>query len=314
MVVWVLMFVALACGFASAFYVSQLVAARRLRRHRRHMAKHPGTSGARLRSRSLPDALVLYAEQVSRELSVRPDASLLYLIRRKVVVGEKSVAFVEEHGKASGCASRITPAGYVEVRFRLACLTGLAGLLLGSMFSFPLAIVLGCAGIVCGLRILPYIILERERQRASEAQRNISQMLEVIALGMRSGLTFDRSFGLYCDHFGSSFALDCASSYRSWSLGLTSREEALRSLGESYRCEELASAISAIVRSLRFGASFSENLEEMAAQSRRNHRAAVAEKVAKAPVKMMLPTGTLILPAMLLLVLGPVILEFVQGF
>ena len=38
------------------------------------------------------------------------------------------------------------------------------------------------------------------------------------------------------------------------------------------------------------------------------------ERVAKAPVKMMLPTGTLILPAMLLLVMGPILLELAGGF
>ncbi len=35
--------------------------------------------------------------------------------------------------------------------------------------------------------------------------------------------------------------------------------------------------------------------------------------MAKAPVKMMLPIGVLILPAMLLLILGPVVLGLVQG-
>ena len=35
---------------------------------------------------------------------------------------------------------------------------------------------------------------------------------------------------------------------------------------------------------------------------------------AKAPVKMMVPTGVLILPAMLMLVLGPVLLELAGGF
>ena len=42
-------------------------------------------------------------------------------------------------------------------------------------------------------------------------------------------------------------------------------------------------------------------------------QAQVEERVAKAPVKMMIPTGTLILPAMLLLVLGPVLLELMEG-
>lgn len=41
--------------------------------------------------------------------------------------------------------------------------------------------------------------------------------------------------------------------------------------------------------------------------------ARLEERVAKAPVKMMMPTGALILPAMLLLVLGPVLLELANG-
>ena len=44
------------------------------------------------------------------------------------------------------------------------------------------------------------------------------------------------------------------------------------------------------------------------------YRARRQEQVAKAPVKMMVPTGTLILPAMLIMVLGPVLLEMAGGF
>ena len=64
---------------------------------------------------------------------------------------------------------------------------------------------------------------------------------------------------------------------------------------------------------LRRGSSVAEGLESAAAEARAVHRAQVEERVAKAPVKMMVPTGTLILPAMLLLVLGPVLLELMEG-
>jgi len=55
-------------------------------------------------------------------------------------------------------------------------------------------------------------------------------------------------------------------------------------------------------------------LDDAAVQSRAAWKAQLEEKVAKAPVKMMLPTGTLILPAMLLLVMGPILLELANGF
>ena len=73
------------------------------------------------------------------------------------------------------------------------------------------------------------------------------------------------------------------------------------------------SVITAIIRSLRFGTSLGEVLEQSAEQARAARKAQVEERVAKAPVKMMIPTGTLILPAMLLLVLGPVLLELMEG-
>ena len=152
------------------------------------------------------------------------------------------------------------------------------------------------------------------RERTATAQRYLSEMLEVVSLGLRSGLTFDRSFELYGSHFDNGFARSCARAHRSWSIGIVTREDALRELASSYECEQLSRIVDSIVRSLRFGSALTELLEEAAAQSRANYRTALEERVAKAPVKMMLPTGTLILPAMLLLVLGPILLELAGGF
>ena len=88
----------------------------------------------------------------------------------------------------------------------------------------------------------------------------------------------------------------------------------LRDLARSYDCEQLARVVESMVRSLRFGTSLAERLEDASGQVRAAYRSSLEEKVAKAPVKMMLPTGTLILPAMLLLVMGPVLLELARGF
>ena len=50
--------------------------------------------------------------------------------------------------------------------------------------------------------------------------------------------------------------------------------------------------------------------ETLAAQSREiraAHRAAVEREIERAPVKLLIPTGTLILPALLLSILGPLL-------
>ena len=85
-------------------------------------------------------------------------------------------------------------------------------------------------------------------------------------------------------------------------------------LADSYDCEQLQRVVESAIRSLKLGSALTEQLEDAAAQARMAYRTALEERVAKAPVKMMLPVGTLILPAMLLLVMGPVILELMTEF
>ena len=92
------------------------------------------------------------------------------------------------------------------------------------------------------------------------------------------------------------------------------REEALRQVADSYDSPVMNRVIEDTIRSLRFGSSLADNLELVAEEVRAEYRSRKEEQVAKAPVKMMLPTGTLILPAMLILVLGPVLLELMKGF
>ena len=82
----------------------------------------------------------------------------------------------------------------------------------------------------------------------------------------------------------------------------------------TYDSSLLGRVVENIVRSLRFGSTLADNLEDAAREARAAYRARKQEQVAKAPVKMMIPTGVLILPAMLMLVLGPVLLELAGGF
>ena len=52
----------------------------------------------------------------------------------------------------------------------------------------------------------------------------------------------------------------------------------------------------------------------LSSEARAVRRAKLEERVAKAPVKVLLPVGTLILPAMLILIMGPIMLDLIQGF
>lgn len=228
--------------------------------------------------------------------------------------GRSNSAADQELIRHAGLSGALQDAALREGALRLGLLAGLGGALLGCVFSWELAAVLGAAGVLAGL-FMPRWALRKERDaRCAALGRELPELLEVMGLGLRSGLSFDRCFALYHQHFNTAFAQSCAMAQQQWSLGLKSREQGLRDLALAYNSAALTRVVETMIRSLRFGSQLAESLEQAAQQARADYKAQKEEQVAKAPVKMMLPTGTLILPAMLLLVLGPVLLELMEGF
>lgn len=215
--------------------------------------------------------------------------------------------------KRAGLEGRVDEDGLRAARLRLAGMGAAAGAVVGAVISLEMGLLLAAVAAAAGLYAPTWALRRLERERALELERSLPEMLEVVALGLRSGLSFDRSLQLYSMHFPSSFARSCASAQKSWSLGLRTRDEALRELAQSYRSDQLERTAERIVRSLRFGSALAPDLEAAAAEARARRRSQVEERVAKAPVKMMVPTGALILPAMLILILGPILLELMQG-
>ncbi len=89
------------------------------------------------------------------------------------------------------------------------------------------------------------------------------------------------------------------------------RDEALRRLAAELDVPALSRFVSNIQRALRFGSPIGRMLESLSSEARSCYRATMEERVAKTPVKMLGPTAGLILPAMLILMMGPVMLDLV---
>lgn len=276
--------------------------------HRRRMRRRlgPTRDGGR---EDLAGRIVSYAARITRQLEFGTAAPLLRQVRPT-----RCERWLSAHARKAGVEGAVSPVGFFEAALRLAVGAAVAGALAGAVFSAELSAIGAAAGALGGASAVPRAIERIERERASGLERDLPEMLEVVALGLRSGLSFDRSFGLYGAHFDSEFAGACAQALRAWSSGLATREESLRGLASSYDSVLFARVVEGAVRALRFGSSLAEGFESAAVEARAVHRAHVEERVAKAPVKMMVPTGALILPAMLLLVLGPVLLELMEGF
>ena len=134
-------------------------------------------------------------------------------------------------------------------------------------------------------------------------------MLDILAMGLNAGLSFDTAFGLYVHRFDSELALLCRERFEIWERGLISRSEGLEQLAAVIDMPLFDRFCRTASRSLRHGIPMAPLIKEYALMARKEYRNKQKELVLKAPVKMLLPTGILILPAMMMLVIGPIVLD-----
>lgn len=153
------------------------------------------------------------------------------------------------------------------------------------------------------------------RVRASEARARTKRecaelmpaMIDVVTLGLAAGLSFDASLELYCERYGNPLADALRSAMLSWRIGAATREEALEDAARELGLASLSRFASVVCEALAFGSPLAESLERQAQVIRDEQRSRVEEEIERVPVKMLIPLGTLIVPAMLLAILGPLL-------
>ena len=147
---------------------------------------------------------------------------------------------------------------------------------------------------------------EREVLRA-KALRQLPSMLDVVTLGLSSGLSFDASLDLYCERYDTELSAAFGEAMLSWQIGVCTRDEALQGLGRELDVMALRRFAAAVCQALAFGSPLSAALEQQAQAIRDEQRAEMEAEIERVPVKMLIPLGTLIVPAMLLSILGPIV-------
>lgn len=146
------------------------------------------------------------------------------------------------------------------------------------------------------------------RLRARDQARcldELPELIDVVALGMSAGISFDAALDIYCSKYRTLLSELLGDAMRSWRLGLSTRRVALRELASQLEVPAFSAFVDTATESLAFGAPLAKTLADQAQSVRDERRMVLEERIEKAPVKMLVPTGTLVLPAMLLAILGP---------
>jgi tight adherence protein C len=149
--------------------------------------------------------------------------------------------------------------------------------------------------------------------RQDEIRRTLPDMLDMLTISVQAGLGFDLALAKIVRNTEGPLAREFAHMLNEVQAGV-SRRDALRHLGARTDAPELDAFIVAMVQADQFGVSISGILHTQSSELRKKRRQRAEEMAQKAPVKMVFPIICCILPATLLVILGPAIVAIGRAF
>ncbi len=241
-------------------------------------------------------------------------ASAASIIRRLVPANAR--AATQHRLELAGEPGGLTPEGVTALRLvvGLVCLSVAAVGFAISRSGVTSISILMTAGAAALGALAPGIWLSQViAQRKARIQLALPDMLDMLTISVQAGLGFDMALGKLVRNTSGPLAREFARMLREVQAGV-SRRDAFRHMGERTEVPELDAFIVAMVQADVFGVSISGILRSQASELRKKRRARAEEKAQKAPVQMVFPTILCILPATMLVILGPAVISIGRTF
>jgi tight adherence protein C len=195
---------------------------------------------------------------------------------------------------------------------RLSLLVAALAPALLALAGLPVALPLTAIVIVAALR-LPDLLLERiGRRRRARMDKQVPDLVELLLVTGEAGLSPSIAFRRSAEVLGPPLGDELRIAVRAMDLGLPWRA-ALDQLVDGNGSAALRALGGALTRSQRLGASTGPALRGLADDLRAERRVRTEERARRAPVKMLFPLVFLVLPAFLLLTVGPVLLATIRS-
>lgn len=183
------------------------------------------------------------------------------------------------------------------------------GLVLGALYfassgGYFKAIFVGVFGFM-----LPDILLTNTIQKRGEAiEGALPDAVEMLTMCVEAGLTFQQSLGKVSKNQNSVIATEFARVMSEIQIG-EARSDALEAMAERLNHPDVKKFVSAMHQVDRLGIPISTVLKEQVKELRGKARDRAREKAQKVPVKILGPVMLCFLPSVLIIVIGPVILQ-----
>src|ERR1700684_224661 len=156
-------------------------------------------------------------------------------------------------------------------------------------------------------RLAPSWLLRRQiKARRSRVANDLPDLLDLMTISVAAGLGLEQAMQVSCARFESPVCDELRLTLREMELGL-SRHDALENLKLRTDIDDLITFSVVLSQADALGLPLGQVLEAQADEMRDKRRQRAREKAAKVPVKILFPLALCFLPAIMIIVLGPIV-------
>ena len=219
---------------------------------------------------------------------------------------QKTLEDIRVNLDAAGNPNNLTVADFLGMKgFAALALGGMGFLLLSGSDQSILVKILAPFGLAFFGQNLPNMWLSGKiSARQKELTLSLPDALDLLTISVEAGMGFEQAMQKVANKWDNALTREFARVLREQRMGI-SRREALRGLGARAVVAEVVAFTSAIIQADQLGVSISRILQIQSEQMRIKRRQKAEKLAHEAPLKMTFPMVLFMMPALWIVILGP---------
>lgn len=208
---------------------------------------------------------------------------------------------------------KTTVVGFTLTRLGIAVALGASAALVAALMHAPL-LMLACGTLISAIVgfIAPSFYLDNAvKSRKAQIARRIPDLLDMVSTTVEAGTALNGALAVAVTRMQGPLSEEFRMTLSDIRVGMP-RVDALTALSRRVQQIDLSSVVTALVQTERLGGNIAHVLDELAEESRNRRMARAEEAAAKLPVKMVVPMALFMLPALFVMIFGPVAAEMLN--
>jgi tight adherence protein C len=227
---------------------------------------------------------------------------------------QHNVEAMKHQLELAGNPNNWTPADFLGVRGVSTAVTFVLVFLLTMVLHTPAPqnILFWLGGAVLGFYLPVLWLRSKIRARQHDILKSLPDALDMLCISVEAGLGFDAAMAKVIEKWDNELSRTFARASAEIRLGKL-RRDALRDMANRCDVPDLSNFIAAVIQADQLGVSIAKVLRIQSEQMRVKRRQRAEELANQAPVKMVIPLVFLVFPSILIVLLGPAVLQFTTG-